>query len=172
MRPRDLAYCGSFGAAALPLPPLFHVLHLGHVFLPMFLPLVTLAFLVPPGPAVLTGAVVPLLSGALTGMPPFWPPVGPFLAVELGMTCGLIALARKRWPRATQWAILVPALAVGRATYLGEVFGFARLVDLPAEFLAGVSFVAGWPGMLLILAVVPPVVQVIESRRGRSGSKE
>jgi len=68
---RDLARCGLFGAAALLLPVLFHLLHLGHVFMPMYLPLVALAFFASPTPAAVTALLTPLLSGAVTGMPPF-----------------------------------------------------------------------------------------------------
>jgi hypothetical protein len=138
----------------------------------MFLPLVALAFLVGPGPAVLTACTVPLLSGVLTGMPPFWPPVGPFMAVELAATCGVIALARRWRPRWIEWMVLVPALLIGRVTYLGLVYVFAQWVDLPAGFLAGISFLVGWPGMVLMLVVVPPVVRRIGSRQATSERRE
>ena len=69
MRNRELAYCGLFGAAALLLPVLFHLIHLGHMFMPMYLPLVALAFFVRPGMAALTAVLVPLISGVATGMP-------------------------------------------------------------------------------------------------------
>jgi hypothetical protein len=52
--PRELAVCGVFGAAALLLPGLFHLVRLGQVFMPMYLPLVVLAFLVRPRAAALT----------------------------------------------------------------------------------------------------------------------
>jgi len=90
MKNRDLAYCGLFGAAALLLPVLFHLVHLGHIFMPMYLPLVTLAFFVRPGMSALTALVVPLLSGAVTGMPPFYPPVAPVMSVELALMALII----------------------------------------------------------------------------------
>ncbi len=89
--PRDLAYCGLFGAAALLLPVLFHLVHLGHVFMPMYLPLVTLAFLVRPLPAATTAAITPVLSGAVTGMPPLYPPIAAFMGIELAFMAALIA---------------------------------------------------------------------------------
>jgi len=70
--PWELACCGVMGAAGLLLPVIFHIVHLGHVFMPMYLPLVTCAFFTRPLPAMLTAIVVPILSGALTGMPPFY----------------------------------------------------------------------------------------------------
>jgi membrane protein implicated in regulation of membrane protease activity len=36
---------------------------------------------------------------------------------------------------------------------------FARLVDLPAAFVAGLSFLSGWPGIILMIVVVPVIVR-------------
>src|SRR4030065_1502723 len=96
---RDLAYCVLFGAAALLFPVVFHLVRLGHVFMPMYLPLVTLAFFVPPRMAAMTALAVPLLSGAVTGMPPFYPPVAVFMSLELAVMSGLIAAGGARWPK-------------------------------------------------------------------------
>ena len=157
--PRELAYCGLFGAAALLLPVLFHVFHLGRVFMPMYLPLVTLAFFVRPVPAALTAIVTPLLSGAVTGMPPFYPPIAVFMAVELSIMAALIAAARRIRPGANEWMVLIPVLILGRFLYAALVYCFSLLIDLPAEFLAGVSLLSGWPGVILMLAVVPTAVR-------------
>ncbi|MFH1434167.1 MAG: ECF transporter S component [Pseudomonadota bacterium] len=158
--PRDLAYCGLFGAAALLLPVIFHLVHLGRVFMPMYLPLVALAFFAGPLPAAMTAFVTPLLSGAVTGMPPFYPPVAVFMAVELSAMAALIALARKNFPRAREWLILVPVLLLGRVLYVGLMYAFSGFIDLPAEFMAGLSLVSGWPGIILMIVVVPAVVRI------------
>ncbi|RLB55517.1 MAG: hypothetical protein DRI34_10440 [Deltaproteobacteria bacterium] len=154
---RELARCGLLGAAALLLPVLFHLVRLGHVFMPMYLPLVLLAFYVRPLPAAVTAAVVPLLSGAVTGMPPFYPPVAVFMALELATMAALISLLAGRWPRLNRWLVLVPVLLLGRVEYLAMVWGFSRVIELPAEFLAGVSLLSGWPGLVLMVVVVPPL---------------
>ena len=161
----ELAYCGLFGAAALLLPALFHVVRLGHVFMPMYLPLVTLAFFVRPAPAAATALLVPLLSGAVTGMPPFYPPVAVFMSLELAVMAGLIAAVVSRRPKIREWAVLVPVLLLGRILYVGLVYAFSLAVELPAGFLAGLSVVAGWPGIVMMLLVVPPVAKL---RRGRA----
>ena len=88
---RDLAYCGLFGAAALLFPTVFHLVRLGHVFMPMYLPIIALAFFVPPLPAAVTALIVPILSGAVTGMPPFYPPTAVFMSLELAVMSALIA---------------------------------------------------------------------------------
>ena len=156
---RDLAYCGVFGAAALLLPVLFHVVHLGHVFMPMYLPLVTLAFFVRPLPAAVTALLAPLLSGVVTGMPAFYPPVAVFMALELAVTAALISSLVQRWPRANEWLVLAPVLLLGRVLYVGLVYTFSVAIALPATFMASLSLLSGWPGVVLMLAVVPPVVR-------------
>jgi len=158
--PRSLATCGLFGAAALLLPTIFHLVHLGHVFMPMYVPLVTLPFFVRPVPAATTALLVPLLSGAVTGMPPFYPPVAPFMSIELAVMALLIAAARTLWPRANEWLVLVPTLLLGRLLYVALLYGFALFADLPARFLAGASLLSGWPGIVLMIVVVPPAVRV------------
>jgi hypothetical protein len=158
---RDLAYAGLMGAAALLLPVLFHMFHLGHLFLPMYLPLMTLAFLVRPLPATLTAMITPLLSAAVTGMPPFYPPVAVFMAVELGAMAATIATIRARWPRANAWILLAVTLTLGRVLSFGLMYGFSRAANLPAAAMAGLTFLSGWPGVILMLVTVPPIMRII-----------
>jgi hypothetical protein len=164
LEPGELAYCGLFGAAALLLPVLFHLVHLGHVFMPMYIPLVALAFFVRPFPAAVTALIVPVLSGAVTGMPPFFPPVAVFMAIEIAVMAALIAFVSSRWPRANEWLVLIPVLLLGRVLYVALVYGFSLVVALPAGFMAGASFLSGWPGIALMIAVVPPVARVARRR--------
>ena len=160
---RELAYCGMFGAMALLLPTIFHLVHLGQVFMPMYLPLVTLPFFVRAWPAALTALLTPLLSAALTGMPPLYPPIALLMALELAVMSALIAVAVRRWPRANLWLILVPVLLFGRFLYVGLVYAFSLIIHLPAGFMAGLSLLGGWPGIVLMIVVVPPVVTVCRS---------
>ena len=162
---RDMAFCGLFGAAALLLPVLFHILHLGRIFMPMYLPLVALAFFVRPLPAMATAFVTPLLSGAVTGMPPFYPPIAVFMAIELALMAGLIAFIYGQRPDLNEWLALVPVLIFGRALYVGLVYLFSGFIDLPAKFMAGVSFLSGWPGIILMIVVVPVIVRTGRARR-------
>jgi len=167
MTSREFAYCGLFGAAALVLPVLFHVLHVGHVFMPMYLPLVALAFFVRPGAAALTALLLPLLSGAVTGMPPFYPPIAPVMAVELALMAVVIGVLRAAFPRLPVWAVLVLALVAGRVVNAGLLYGAARVMDLPAGLVSGISLLSGWPGLVLMLVVIPQVVRLsIHKRTG------
>ncbi|OGV61919.1 MAG: hypothetical protein A2283_18545 [Lentisphaerae bacterium RIFOXYA12_FULL_48_11] len=160
MKNRDLAYCGLFGAAALLLPVLFHLVHLGHIFMPMYLPLVTLAFFVRPGMSALTALVVPLLSGAVTGMPPFYPPVAPVMSVELALMALIIGFLRFLLPRTKVLIVLIPVLVIGRVASAGLMYLIARFMELPAKFIAGISFLSGWPGIILMIVVVPAIVRL------------
>lgn len=163
MRARDLAYGGLFGAAALLLPTVFHMLQLGRVFMPMYLPLVALAFLVRPGVAAATAFMVPIISGAVTGMPPFYPPIAFVMAIELATMAGIIALVMQRRPSVNEWAVLVPVLLAGRVINFVLMYVAALALDLPAGFVAGLSLISGWPGIILMIVVIPPLVRVIRS---------
>ncbi|HPK38145.1 MAG TPA: hypothetical protein PLH01_07685 [Kiritimatiellia bacterium] len=164
IQPREYAFCGLFGAAALLLPAFFHLLHLGHVFMPMYLPLVTLAFFVRPGAAALTALLVPVLSGAGTGMPPFYPPVAPVMAVEIALMAVMIGTLRSAFPRIPVWADLAAALALGRVANAGLFYVAAQVLELPPGFVAGISLLSGWPGLVLMMAVIPPVVRLSNPR--------
>jgi len=161
---RDLAYCGLFGAAALLLPTVFHLIRLGSVFMPMYLPLVALAFFVRPLPAAVTALLVPILSGAVTGMPPFYPPVAIFMSLELAVMSALIASATTRLPKLNEWLVLVPVLLFGRLFYVALVYAFSVAISLPAAFMAGLSFFAGWPGIILMIVVIPPIAKLRKIR--------
>ncbi|MBN2144414.1 MAG: ECF transporter S component, partial [Candidatus Aureabacteria bacterium] len=75
IKTNEIAYCAILGAVALLLPLVFHLFHLGHIFMPMYLPLVLLGFYVGPAAAGITSFIIPLISALATGMPPFYPPV-------------------------------------------------------------------------------------------------
>jgi hypothetical protein len=160
--PRDLALCGVFGAAALLLPVVFHLLRLGHVFMPMYLPLMLLAFRVGPVPAAATSALVPVLSGAATGMPPFFPPVAILMSIELAAMSAIVSVARGRWPGSGALPVLAPVLLMGRVVHVAMVYVLALWLDLPAPWVAGVSLLSGWPGVVLMLVVIPPLLHGME----------
>jgi ubiquinone/menaquinone biosynthesis C-methylase UbiE len=161
----DLAFCGLFGAAGLLFPVVFHLLRLGRVFMPMYLPLVALAFFVPPLPAATTAVVVPLLSGAVTGMPPFYPPVALFMSLELAAMTAIIAAVVSRRPKINEALLLAPVLLFGRLFYMALVYAFSLTIELPPAFMAGLSLLGGWPGIVLMMAVLPPVARLRRNRR-------
>ncbi|MBN1959348.1 MAG: hypothetical protein JW841_00250 [Deltaproteobacteria bacterium] len=161
LSPRELAYCGLFGAASLLLPVLFHMLQLGHVFMPMYLPLCTLPFFIRPLPAAITAIIVPLLSAALTGMPPFYPPIAIMMAIELSVMAALISFIYRHITNANEWIVLIPVLLIGRVLYAIMFYAFSNALNLPAGFLAIMASLRGWPGIILMIIVIPPLVRMV-----------
>jgi hypothetical protein len=151
-------------AAGLALPWVFHALRLGHVFLPMYLPLLAGAFVLKPRTAAAAAFATPLASAVVTGMPPFFPPIAPWMAVELGLMAPLASLLHRR--RALPpWAIVAIVLLVGRLVYAALVYATGLWLNLPARVMTVASLLAGWPGMILALVAVPAAVRVLERTR-------
>ncbi len=152
-------------AAGLALPWVFHTLRLGHVFLPMYLPLLAGAFVLRPRTAAAAAVATPLVSAAATGMPPLFPPIAAWMAIELGLMAGLASLLHRR--RALPpWAIVALVLVVGRLAYAVLVYSTGLWLNLPAGLLTAASLVSGWPGMILALVAVPAAARLVE--RGRA----
>lgn len=164
LKPREIAYCAVFGAAAMLLPVIFHVFHLGSIFMPMYLPLVTLAFFVGPIPAALTALLLPLISGAITGMPPFYPPVAFIMSIELSIMCAMIGLFRRLLSKANELPILIPVLLIGRCIGVGLIYLMALFMKLPAKFVAGASILSGWPGIILMIVAIPSILRLSKGR--------
>lgn len=167
MKARNLAYCGIFGTLSLVLPMLFHVFGLaGVTFLPMYWPLVTLAFLVPIHCAVFVAALIPCVSMCLTGMP--LPPMTPVISLELAMQVGLLGIIRACVGRTRPmgWAKTFVSLAIvlvfGRVLHTFLVWSlvqlFPNLQGVPHLALTGMAFLIGWPGVALMLLFVPVFV--------------
>jgi hypothetical protein len=152
-------------AAGLALPWVFHALHVGHVFLPMYLPLLVGAFSLRPRTAAAAAFATPLVSAAATGMPPLFPPVAAWMAIELALMTGLASRIH-RTGRLPVWAVVAIALVVGRASYAALVYATGLWLRLPAGALTVASLLAGWPGMVLALVSVPAAV-VLLKRAGR-----
>jgi hypothetical protein len=130
----------------------------------MYLPLVTLAFFVRPLPSAVTALITPLLSAAVTGMPPFYPPTALWMAIELALMSFAIATVVTRWPRGNPWFILLPVLLAGRVIYVGLVWATSLLIHLPAKIMTGLSLLGGWPGIVMMMIVVPPLVRLTQPR--------
>lgn len=160
MSPRDLAWCSIFGAAAWFLPVFFHMFSLGSTFLPMYLPLMALAFFVRPVAAAITAFCVPLLSAAVTGMPPFFPPVAFFMAIELAFMAFTASFLSRRMNKVNSLWILIPVLFTGRILHVIMVYVVSLWINLPAKYTAGITFISGWPGVVLMIAVIPVLIKI------------
>jgi hypothetical protein len=165
---RELAMGGLFGALALVLPMLFHMVALaGPVFLPMYLPIAALAFLGSARVAAIVGLLAPMVSSLLTGMPPLSPPTAPLMSGELFALAAVSGVLYHRLRVHPVAALLIGNL-VSRCVLalevvlLGPLFGFRPPV---AAFVIG-GVVTGWPGLVLQLVVVPAVVQAVKRGEG------
>ncbi len=165
---RDQIWGGLWGALALFLPLLLHPFGLGVHLMPMFLPLLIAACTLRFPTALILAAGIPFLSGALTGMPPLYPPVAPLMALEgAAMVLWLsVAYRRRRW---NPYLCLAAAFLLQRLVRVGFILLAGRLVELPSGWLLLPALLWGLPGAVLQTAVIPGVVSRIEERFGASG---
>ena len=151
-------------ALAIALPPVFHAVKLGSVFLPMYLPILAGAFFLPPRWAAIAGAAAPLISAALTGMPPFYPPVALWMTGELAAAGAVVSLVGGSGRRHPVLAVAA-GLVAARLVQALLVFGSAMLMELPPRVLTIATFVSSWPGMILALVAVPSAVTPLRRER-------
>ena len=74
---KQIPLTALFAALAVALPQFFHMLGLGAVFLPMFLPVTAGAMLLSWKFAFTLALIAPITSWLITGMPPIVPPILP-----------------------------------------------------------------------------------------------
>ncbi len=145
-------------------PLLFHgIKGAGPLFLPMFYPVVIAGFLICPRLAVLTGLLTPAVSTLITGMPPINPPVMFMMAIELAVLAGTISLLEQRF-RLNPYLNVGLALLVDRVVYTGLLVLFARLFDLPVFSFALLKLFSGWPGLLVILIILPGLAHKLQEK--------
>ncbi|MFH1853602.1 MAG: hypothetical protein ABIA75_14800 [Candidatus Neomarinimicrobiota bacterium] len=159
----DLILGAVFLVLALTFPVLFHLVHLGSTFLPLFFPIALAGLLVRPGVAATVGLLAPILSGVLTGMPPFYPPIAPQMAAEGAVLGGSIALLRRHWGFGVVGS-LVGGILAQRVVLAALVFLIAPLFHLPPGIYTGAKIVSGIPGLILQLVGIPPLVKLLEPR--------
>lgn len=157
--------------AAIALPQIFHLIGratglnstLGEIFLPMHLPVLLAAIFGGPVVGTVVGAVSPLLSHAISGMPGV--AALPFMVIELaayGLSLGL--LSKTKMPVVAK--VLIAQIA-GRAfralATVIAIFGFNYTL-LP---LSGIwnGIITGIPGIVLQLAIIPLAVYVASRRK-------
>lgn len=159
-----------FSALGIIIPILFHLIGLGSVFLPMFLPLAAGAFLMSPGYALLAGSMTPLFSALLTGMPPFYPPVAFLMMIELGAFCFTISML-KRKTSLHNTAVLAIAVLIERGIMIALYYGIMPLFGINFGLFTAYALIKGLPGIILMFIIIPLFVPaasaVIEKKRLR-----
>ncbi|MBT1180800.1 ECF transporter S component [Bifidobacterium sp. CP2] len=165
--------------AAVALPQVFHVAGaamglgtiIGQTLLPMHLPVLLVGLLAGPYAGLATGALAPIASFALTGMP--MAPMVPFMVIELasyGLFAGLLRGVRvpDAVPSPLGWLAklvaaqvggrLVDALAIAVAVY---VLGNAQMSVASVWTAVG----TGLPGLVLQWVLIPVVMFAVERHR-------
>ncbi len=164
MNTRKLVYSSVFIALGIIIPQIFHFIGgpmLGGVFLPMHLPVIAAGMLCGPLVGIITGIFSPLLSGAITGMPPvprLW-----FMVAELGIygwVAGMLYFKYKK----NIYISLFAAMVSGRVVYglliaiVIPLFG----ITLPGSFSVTAAVAKGLPGIIIQILLLPAIVIVLE----------
>lgn len=165
---------GLLLAMGVLIPIVFHYFALGGpTFLPMHLPILLGGFLLSPVYALLLGALTPLLSSVLTGMPILFP-----MAVQMSFelaTYGFVISYLYERNTKNIYVNLISGMLAGR--FIAGIVNYILLSQFLAKafnfkvFLTA-SFVTGLPGIVTQLILVPALIKllerayVLESKRG------
>lgn len=163
---KELILSALFVALGLVLPMLFHSIGAGSVFLPMHIPVLLAGFFLSVPYATLVGALTPILSSVLTGMPPMFP-VLPFMVFEL-LTYGAVVSYMHNKVKANIFLSLIVAMIAGRivsaiVVWILTSFFMAKL-PAPTVFIAG-AIVKGIPGIIIQLILIPAIVYILNKQK-------
>ena len=164
---RHLILSAVFIAIGIIIPLIVHSIAAdtaGKMLLPMHLGVMVAAFFLPPLYALAVGAVTPILSWLITGMPAMAPlPIAAVMAFELAGYALVISLLRKvvykrRKSFFSPYIALIPAMVAGRiiaglALYVLMTL-FAIKGPSPYVYVTGVV-VAGLVGIAVQLVIIP-----------------
>ena len=140
----------------------------GGMLSPMHIPVYLCGFLCGPWWAGAVGAIAPLLRHLLFHMPPVLTAVAmTFELAAYGISAGLFWVLFRRMTKGKFWSIypaLICSMLCGRMVWglvcwILTAAGVMESFSIDA-FLAG-AFVSAWPGILLYLVIVPPLVRAV-----------
>jgi len=163
---RKIASGGLFLALAVLLPQVFHLIggpSAGRTFLPMHIPVLLAGFFAGPVIGVITGILSPLLSFLLTSMP--MPPMLYFMVIELG-GYGFAAGFLFRKLKLNIYVSLIISMIFGRLLYGAAILTAVYLlkINLPPSISVLGAVVAGIPGLVIQIVLIPAVVYLAERR--------
>ena len=163
LRTNKLILTSLFIACGLLLPLAFHSFGMGgRTFLPMHLPVFMGGLLLGWLPGLIIGALTPVLSSLLTGMPPLIPSL-PMMFVELALF-GLVSGYLYHNKRKNIYFALITAMIVGR---LGAAFVLMLFSDIlgiklhPLTYVAA-TFMTGLAGVIFQIVFIPILVKRLE----------
>ncbi len=159
---KKIVITGLLIGLGLLLPTFFHMFGAGTVMLPMHIPVLLCGLVcgMPYGAA--CGIILPLLSSAVTGMPPIFP-TGLSMSLELcayGLMCGLLY----RRLGLNIYVSLVGSMLAGRVVKgiaSAVLLGMANKPYGLVAFLTE-SFVVALPGIIIQIIFVPLIVMALQ----------
>lgn len=160
---RQIPLAALFTALGIIFPQFFHLLGLGAGFLPMFLPLMLGSMFLSWRYVLMMGLACPGVSWLLTSMPPIAPPILPLLTIELIVAGVIISLLRFN-SNLNVLAILVIAVLTDRLILLAMISIVAPMLGITHPVFSLGLVLAGVPGIILQLLIIPYVVRLIEKR--------
>jgi hypothetical protein len=146
-----------FTSLGIVIPILFHLVGLGNIFLPMYLPLIAGAFLLNRVNAFMMGVCTPLISALLTGMPPFYPPIALIMSVQLGIVCFTISHLTHSF-KAGVVVTLIIAIAIDRLLLAVFYYFIIPLFHIKYGLYTAYDLIKGLPGIVLVFILVPILV--------------
>ena len=166
-RTQWIAQTALFLSLALVLPVGLHAFGIaGRIFLPMHIPVLLAGFLVGPGSGLVVGLIAPALGHLITGMPPAY--AVPLMALELPIY-GLIAGLAYNRLKLNIYIALVAAMIFGRLMFAGGLVVLGLFMELPYTatvfFAAGGPMLAGLPGIVIQLFMIPVIVAGVRRHR-------
>lgn len=163
---RETVLSGMFITFGIVLPVVFHLFGLGSNFLPMHIPVLLAGFVLSTPYAAAVGAVTPLLSSVITGMPPMFP-VAAYMIFELAAYSAAASVLSRKF-RLNTYISLIGSMAVGRIVagiavwVITELFG-AKLPG-PVAFI-GTAIMSGLPGIIIQLVFIPPMILLLKKTK-------
>ena len=172
LRTNKLILTSLFIACGLLLPLAFHTFGMGgRTFLPMHLPVFMGGMLLGSFPGFIIGAITPLLSCLLTGMPPLIPSL-PMMIVELALF-GLVAGYLYCDKRQNIYLALISAMVAGRlgAAFVLLLFSDMLGIHLPPLTYVAATFMTGIAGVVIQIVFIPILVRRLENILNREVMK-
>ncbi len=160
---KKMVYAAVCAALCVVLPMAFHaVQNAGQVFLPMHIPVLLCGLICGWPFGLVCGCLGPFLSSLLTGMPPA--AMLPSMMVECavyGCVTGLMMkFIHTKWTICDLYISLITAMLLGRVlSGLAKYLIFAP--GTPPFAWVTTSLVAGIPGIVIQLALIPLVVMAL-----------
>lgn len=161
-RTTNLVIAGLLLALGIIIPSIFHTTGIsGQVFLPMHIPVLLGAFLLPPTYALLLGLLTPLLNSLLTGMPVLFP-MAIIMTFELAAYAFVASYFYRKF-RVPLLISLIISMIAGRIVAGGVVYLmvllFAQEMD-PILFVQG-AILTGLPGIGIQIILIPVLLHAI-----------